>query len=182
MLAAHDGSAFEESYNLLERLARGHSRQRRVQPAPAGASRDEPRRPELPVHAGSAASRRAATCERRRCWRSRRRQTRRTAFNLHVDDVGHTLVLGATGQRQELPAQLPRHAPAAVRPVHRRPRPWPQLPEARRRCSRAATWSSASASRASRSTRSTLRADRRSSCTSCTRSRGCCSRARTATA
>ena len=49
-----------------ERLARGHSRQRRVQPPPARASRDEPRRPELPVHARSGRTSKPPPASRRR--------------------------------------------------------------------------------------------------------------------
>ena len=51
------------------------------------------------------------------------------------------------GQRQELPAELPGHARAAVRPADRRPRPRAQLPEARDAAAGAATSSSASTSR-----------------------------------
>ena len=79
-----------------ERLAEHRARQRRPQPSPAAAARDARRRPELPLHAST--RRRAgspllteplATFE----------TPHHTPFDyhLHVDDVGHTLVLGATG-------------------------------------------------------------------------------------
>ena len=95
------------------------------------------------------------------------------AYNLHVQDVGHTLVLGATGQREELSHQLPGDARAKVRPVDDHSRSRPQLPEARH----------AAAGPLSRGRAPSARRDHQSLCAgphagarciSCTRSCACC--------
>ena len=150
-MAAHDGSLFEETYNLLNAWLSivpgngAHNLRRlalletnvadlsflftldhgeRGQPAPAAA---------------------------RRSPSSRRRIRRRTPSTCTSQDVGHTLVLGRDRQRQELPPELPRHARAEVRPAHGHLRSRPQLPEARDAPRRAATWSSGCGSATSRS-------------------------------
>ena len=53
------------------------------------------------------------------------------AFNLHVQDVGHTLVLGATGSGKSFAPELPDHARAEVRAADGRAGHRAQLPEAR---------------------------------------------------
>ena len=96
-MAAHDGTLIEESYNLLNAwlsIVPGNSR---AQLAPAGTPRDELRRSELPLRSRSGTAGPARTWDVRR-WRcSKRRYQTPYFFNLHVQDVGHTVVLGATG-------------------------------------------------------------------------------------
>ena len=84
-------------------------------------------------------------------------------------------------QRQELPPELPDHARAEVRRRSRSSSTSATAIGSWRRCSAGATWSSASGSTASRSIRSRS-SRRRRTCTSCTRSSVCCSRATTAIA
>ena len=116
--------------------------QRRAQPAPARAARDEPRGPELPVHAATAASRSVRTCgsEALAVFETPHRH----AVRLQPARRGRRAHAGARrdGQRQELPAELPDHARAEVRPAHGRPRSRAQLPQAGDAARRAATSSS----------------------------------------
>ena len=97
MLAAHDGSAFEESYNLLNAWlsivpGNGAYNLRRL-------ALLETNLADLSflftLDPGEPVSRAPGPPALWPC--SRRRRRRRTAYNLHVEDVGHTLVLGATG-------------------------------------------------------------------------------------
>ena len=97
VMAAHDGTFVEETLQPAERLAEHRAGQQRAQPAAAGAARDQLRGPELSVHARSRASDECAISGARRSPSSRRGIRRPYHFNLHVEDVGHTLVLGATG-------------------------------------------------------------------------------------
>ena len=96
-MAVHDGSLFEETYNLLNAWLAHRPRQRRAQSPPARAARNESRRSELPVHARSRRRGEPPSAARRRWPSSRRPTERRTPSTSTFRTSGHTLVLGATG-------------------------------------------------------------------------------------
>ena len=181
VLAAHDGSAFEESYNLLNAWlsivpGNGAYNLRRLallETNLADLSFLFTLDPGEPVsrHLGRAGAGglRDAVADVP------------TAFNLHVDDVGHTLVLGATGSGKSfllnfLVTHLQQYDPlTVVLDLGHSYRKLAALLEGGY-----LELGLAPAGRHDQSVRSSAtRAP--SSCTSCTRSRACCSKARTAT-
>ena len=141
MLAAHDGSAFEESYNLLNawlsivpgNAAYNLRRLALLETNLADLSFLFTLDPERPVERASGPRRSGGV-----------RDAVADAVLLQPARPGRGAHARARrdGQRQELSPQLPGHAPPAVRPAHRRPRPGPQLSKAGHAAAKAATWSS----------------------------------------
>ena len=129
-MAVHDGSLLRGDLQPAERLAEHRAGQRRPQPAAAGAARDERRRPELPVHARPRRRASARILGREALAVFETPHQTPYAFNLHVQDVGHTLVLGATGSGKSFLLNfLITHA-QKYEPADGHPRPRPQLPQA----------------------------------------------------
>ena len=156
VLAAHDGSAFEETYNLLNAWlsivpGNGAYNLRRLALLETNLAdlsflfTHDPGEP-VSAHLGraSAGGVRDAVADALLLQPARRRR-------------GAHAGARRDGQRQELSPELPGHAPAAVRPAHRRPRPGAQLPEAGHPARRQLPGARTRASRASRSIRSICR-------------------------
>ena len=97
VLAAHDGSMFQETYNLLNAWLSIVPGNTRLQPAAAGASGDEPRRSQLPVYRRSWRAGQSApeSPGGSRCSRHRLRSPTPTTCTWTT--WGTRLVLGATG-------------------------------------------------------------------------------------
>ena len=154
VLAAHDGAFFDETYNLLNAW---------LSIVPGNGAHNLRRLALLETHAADLSF----------------------LFGVDQGQAGSPLLVGAAGdvrdaaphavrvsparpgrgphararrdrQRQELPAQLPGHERAAVRPVHHRPGPGSQLPQARGAASRRLRGARACDSATSASTRSAL--------------------------
>ena len=141
-MAVHDGSLFDETYNLLNAWLEHRPRQRRPQPASTGAARDEPRGPELPVHAGPRARPSARTLDAKP-WRcSRRRTTRRTrsTCTFRTSDTRSCSARPGSGKSfllNFLVTHAQKYSPQTVVLDL-----GPQLSEARHAAGRAATWRS----------------------------------------
>ena len=180
VMAVHDGSLFEETYNLLNAWlsivpGNGAHNLRRLALLETNLAdlsflftldQGEPREPA----SGARGARRL-------------RDAAPDAVRLQPARGGRRPHAGARrdGQRQELPAELPGDARAEVRPAHGHPRSRPQLPEARDAAARAAIWSSGLRQHERHDQPVRARARRRSTCISCTRSSACCSKATTGT-
>ena len=176
-MAVHDGSLFEETYNLLNAW---------LSIVPGNGAHNLRRLALLETNAADLSF--LFTLDPgERASRHLRREALAVfetphhtpyAFNLHVQDVGHTLVLGATGSGKSFLTQFPDDARAEVRPAHGHPGSRAQLPQAGDAAPRPLPRSRSPHQRTSRSTRSRS-SRRRSICTSCTRSSACCLKATT---
>ena len=180
-MAVHDGSLFEETYNLLNAwlsIVPGNSAHNLRRLALLG---DQPRRPELPVHARRGRARQPAPAPRGAGHLRDAAPTRPYAFNLHVQDVGHTLVLGRdrAAARASCSTSSSRTRRSTTR--SRSSSIWGTATGSSRRCCGAAIWKSGFVTPTSPSTR--LRSTRRRSiCISCMPSCACSSKATTGTA
>ena len=149
-----------------ERLAEHRARQRRPQPAAARAARNARGRPELSVRRRSGRSAGSPLLRAPLATFETPHQTP-FAYHLHVQDVGHTLVLGATGSGKSfllnfLVTHAQQYDPFTVI------LDLGTATASSRRFSMAATWSWACDSGTSPSIRSAS-SRRPSTCTSCTR-------------
>ncbi len=122
----------EESYNLTNAWPRGRAPQCGSQPAPHPAPEHQYRGLELSSRF-TLASARAVISVGASAWPSSRPITRRSSFwNLHHDDVGHALVLGATGSGKSFLLNFIITHAQSYRPHHRHLRPRRELRQGHR--------------------------------------------------
>ena len=154
VLAAHDGAFFEETYNLLNAW---------LSIVPGNGAHNLRRLALLETNVADLSflftldqgARRLTSAASAAGDRSRRRIRRRSLSTCTSRTSGHTLVLGATGSGKSFLLNfLVTHAQSTTRSPSSST--WGTATESWRRCSTAATWSSACASTTSPSTRSAL--------------------------